>query len=458
MKPLMKGSRRWISGFNVFCKKEREGMPELKRSLGVLGAASVSIGAIIGAGIFVLIGVSSGLAGPSVILSFMIAGVVSFLTALSSAELASFITESGGSYIYTHKAFGKFWGYLVGWMQSFDYIVGASAVSIGFAAYFTYFLGIQSAQTVIVIVGSLLPLVLMLVNFMGVKEASGTNNLLVGLKVTALVLFIIVGGSFLISNGDYSNYHPFFPTGVAGMLSGAAIIFFAFAGFNTITVIAEEVKNPEKNVPKAIMLAFALCTLLYIGVSLVSVGLVSWKLLGASDTPLEAALKTATDNVFLLKFISVSALFATASVVMASILGGSRALFAMARQRVIPVMLARISKNGVPTFTVMLSGVVIALIVVVSQANLDWLASIFNFGTLMTYFFINLSVVRLRQKMPDANRTFRVPFYPVIPVLGVLSCFALAFYLNPNAIVFAAAWIAIGIAAYEYNKRREAKT
>lgn len=433
-------------------------MPELKRSLGVLGAASVSIGAIIGAGIFVLIGVSSGLAGPSVILSFMIAGVVSFLTALSSAELASFITESGGSYIYTHKAFGKFWGYLVGWMQSFDYIVGASAVSIGFAAYFTYFLGIQSAQTVIVIVGSLLPLVLMLVNFMGVKEASGTNNLLVGLKVTALVLFIIVGGSFLISNGDYSNYHPFFPTGVAGMLSGAAIIFFAFAGFNTITVIAEEVKNPEKNVPKAIMLAFALCTLLYIGVSLVSVGLVSWKLLGASDTPLEAALKTATDNVFLLKFISVSALFATASVVMASILGGSRALFAMARQRVIPVMLARISKNGVPTFTVMLSGVVIALIVVVSQANLDWLASIFNFGTLMTYFFINLSVVRLRQKMPDANRTFRVPFYPVIPVLGVLSCFALAFYLNPNAIVFAAAWIAIGIAAYEYNKRREAKT
>lgn len=433
-------------------------MPELKRSLGVLGAASVSIGAIIGAGIFVLIGVASGLAGPSVILSFMIAGVVAFLTALSSAELASFITESGGSYIYTHKAFGKFWGYLVGWMQSFDYIVGASAVSIGFAAYFTYFLGIQSAQTVIVIVGSVLPLVLMLVNFKGIKEASGTNNLLVGLKVTALTLFIIVGGSFLISSGDFSNYHPFFPTGVAGMLSGAAIIFFAFVGFNTITVIAEEVKAPEKNVPKAIMLAFALCTLLYIGVSLVSVGLVSWKLLGASDAPLEVALKAATDNVFLLKFISVSALFATASVVMASILGGSRALFAMARQRVIPGMLARISKNGVPTFTVMLSGIVIALIVVVSKGNLDWLASIFNFGTLMTYFFINLSVVRLRQKMPDADRTFRVPFYPVIPVLGVLSCFALAFYLNPNAIIFAAAWIAIGIAAYEYNKRRDAKT
>lgn len=433
-------------------------MSELKRSLGVLGAASVSIGAIIGAGIFVLIGVASELAGPSVIISFMIAGLVAFFTALSSAELASFITESGGSYIYTHKAFGKFWGYLVGWMQSFDYIVGASAVSIGFAAYFIYFLGIPPVQTMIIIVGSVLPLVLMLVNLKGIKEASGTNSLLVGLKVTALMLFIIVGGSFLISGGDFSNYHPFFPTGIAGTLSGAAIIFFAFVGFNTVTVIAEEVKSPEKNVPKAIMLAFAICTVLYIGVSLVSVGLLDWKLLGASDAPLEVAMKAATGNVFLLKFISVSALFATASVVMASILGGSRALFAMARQNVIPGMLARISKNGVPTFTVMLGGIVIAAIVVVSKGNLDWLASIFNFGTLMTYFFINLSVVRLRQKMPDACRPFRVPFYPVIPVLGVLSCLALAFYLNPNAVMFAAAWIAIGIAAYEYNKRRETKT
>ncbi len=423
-----------------------------------MGAAGVSIGAIIGAGIFVLSGVASGLAGPSVILSFAIAGSVAFLTALSSAELSSFITESGGSYIYTHKAFGKFWGYLVGWMQSFDYIVGASAVSIGFAAYFTYFLGISQSQGIIIVVGSLLPIVLMIVNFRGIKEASGTNNLLVILKILALAIFIIVGGTFLISHGDFSNYQPLFPMGVKGMLSGAAIIFFAFVGFNTVTVIAEEVKEPEKNVPRAIMIAFIICTLLYIGVSSVSVGLVNWKILGTSDAPLEEALKAATDNIFLLKFISISALFATASVVMSSILGGSRALFAMARQHVIPGMLAGISKNGVPIFTVMLSGFVIAVIVVASKGNLGWLASIFNFGTLMTYFFINLSVVKLRKKMPDATRTFKVPFYPIPPVLGVLSCFGLAFYLNPNAVFFAGAWIAIGLVAYEYNKRREIKS
>ncbi|MFZ2410385.1 MAG: APC family permease, partial [Candidatus Methanoperedens sp.] len=352
----------------------------------------------------------------------------------------------------------KFWGFLVGWMQSFDYIVGASAVSIGFAAYFTYFLGIPPAQGIIIFVGSILPIILMLVNFKGIKEASGTNNLLVGLKISALVIFIFVGGSFLVSHQDFSNYHPFFPMGVGGMFSGAAIIFFAFVGFNTITVIAEEVKEPEKTVPKAIMLAFSICTMLYIGVSLVSVGLMNWKTLETSDAPLEIALRAATDNIFILKFISISALFATASVVMASILGGSRALFAMARQRVIPGVLARISKNGVPTSSVMLSGVVIALIIIAAQGNLDWLASIFNFGTMMTYFFINLSVVRLRQKMPDADRKFKVPLYPLPPVLGVLSCFVLALYLNQNAVIFAGIWIIIGLAAYEYNKKREIRT
>ncbi len=431
-------------------------MPELKRTLGIWGAASVSIGAIIGAGIFVLIGVASGLAGPSVILSFLIAGITAFLTALSSAELSSFITEAGGSYIYAQKAFGNFWGFIVGWTKSFDYIVGASAVSLGFAAYFAYFLGIPPAGSIIITAAAALPLLLMLINLKGISEASGTNNLLVGLKVTALALFIIAGGFFLFSRGDFSNYHPFFPNGVAGTLSGASIIFFAFVGFNTITVLSEEVKNPEKNVPKAIMLAFAISTLLYIGVSVVAVGLVNWKLLGTSSAPLEVALKAATNNVYLLKFISISALFATASVVMASILGGSRALFAMARQRVIPGFFARISNNGVPTLTVMITGVAIAIIAL--QGNLEWIASVFNFGILMTFLFINLSAVRLRKKMPDANRTFRVPFYPVPPILGVLSCIVLVFYLNKNAIIFGGAWVVIGVAAYYFNTKREAKT
>jgi APA family basic amino acid/polyamine antiporter len=430
-------------------------MAELKRHLGLWGAASIGIGAIIGAGIFVLSGVASGFAGPAVILSFLIAGVVAFLTALSSAELSSFITEAGGSYIYTHKAFGKFWGFVVGWMQSFDYIVGASAISVGFAGYFVYFAGITPTAQITIMVAIAMPLILTLINLRGIREASGTNNLLVGIKVTALALFITVGLFFLLSHGNLSNYHPFYPRGISGILSGAALIFFAFIGFNTITVIAEEVKNPEKNVPRSLILAFLICTALYIGVSVVEVGLVNWKIMGTSDAPLELALQAATDNIFLLNFVSVSALFATASATMASILGGSRAVFSMARQRVIPGILARISKNGAPTFAVLISGAAIALIIIATKGDLELIASIFNFGTLLTFFFINMSLLRLRKKMPDASRAFKVPLYPIAPILGIISCFALVFYLKMNAIIAAGVWIALGMIAYEYNKRRE---
>jgi APA family basic amino acid/polyamine antiporter len=431
-------------------------MGELKRHLGLWGATSIGIGAIIGAGIFVLSGVASGLAGPAVILSFVIAGVTAFITALSSAELSSFITETGGSYIYTDKAFGKFWGFLVGWMQSFDYIVGASAISVGFAGYFVYFFGIPpTAQNVIILVAIAMPFVLTLINLKGIKEAAGTNNLMVWLKIAALTLFILLGLFFLLSHGDYSNYHPFFPRGYSGMLSGAALIFFAFVGFNTVTVISEEIKDPEKNVPKSIIYAFLICTVLYIGVSTVEVGLVNWKVIGTSDAPLELALTVDTSNIFILKFVSVSALFATLSATMASILGGSRALFAMARQRVVPVFLSKISNNGIPTSSVMVTGLAIVLLIVATKGNLELIASIFNFGTLLTFFFINLSLLQLRKKMPDANRSFKVPLYPILPLLGMISCFALMFYLKQNAIIAAGVWIAIGVVAYMLNKQRQ---
>jgi APA family basic amino acid/polyamine antiporter len=428
-------------------------MSELKRTLGVFGAASLCIGAIIGAGIFVLIGVASGIAGPAVVLSFLIAGITASLTALSSAELSSFITEAGGSYIYAQKAFGNFWGFLVGWTRSFDYIVGAAVISLGCAGYFVSFCGIPNGMKIAVAIA--LAMLLMLINLRGIGEASGITNVLVGLKIVALLFFMIVGGFYLFIKADFSNYYPFFPHGIGGILSGASIIFFAFVGFDTVGVLAEEVKNPSENVPKAIILAFLISTLLYIGVSVVAIGLVNWKLLVTSSAPLEVALRVATDNVFLLKFISISAIFATASVVMTSILGGSRGLFAMARQGVIPGFIARISKQGVPTFAVMITGIAIALIALLG--NIGWIASVFNFGILITYLFINLSAVRLRQKMPDANRKFKVPFYPVTPILGAMSCIFLLFYLNKNAIIFGGTWVLIGAVAYYFNKKRENK-
>lgn len=428
-------------------------MTELQRSLGFWGAAGIGIGAIIGTGIFVLIGVASGIAGPAVILSFVIAGFVALLTGLSTAELSSFIHEAGGSYIYTTKAFGQFPGFVIGWMKSFDYIVGASAVSVGFAAYFAYFVGLPAETTTLVIVGTLWPLILMLLNLKGIKEASGANNLLVGLKIAALMIFILIGASALLTSGNYSNYHPFIPKGFSGIMSGAAVIFFAFIGFNTIAVMAEEIRNPEKNVPRAILFAFAICTLIYIGVAVVAVGVVNWQLLGASSAPLEYALETVTDNIYILGFVAVSALFATTSVIMSSIMGGSRALFAMARQGVLPSVLSKISRQNVPAITILLCGVIISGIVLVTDANLDWLASLFNFGTLLTFFFINLSLLKLRRTMPDARRSFKVPLYPYTPILAMISCIILALYLNTNAVITACFFIVIGIGVYYLTRR-----
>jgi APA family basic amino acid/polyamine antiporter len=224
-------------------------MSELKRTLGVFGAASMSIGSIIGAGIFVLIGVASGIGGPGVITSFLVAGITALFTALSAAELASFITEAGGSYVYTQKAFGNFLGFVVGWIRSFDYIVGAGAISLGFAGYFCSFCGIPSERGTMIVIAVGLPLLFMLINIRGISEASGVTSILVILKITALMLFIIIGGFFLFLEEDFSNYYPFFPNGIGGMLSGASIVFFAFVGFETIWSEPQKVYNQLRNFP-----------------------------------------------------------------------------------------------------------------------------------------------------------------------------------------------------------------
>jgi APA family basic amino acid/polyamine antiporter len=383
--------------------------------------------------------------------------VTAFLTALSSAELSSFITEAGGSFIYAEKAFGPRWGFLVGWTKSFDYIVGSAAVAIGFASYLGPLVGFSDTLTVTAVAAAL-PIIFILLNLRGVKEASGANNLLVGLKVLALIVFIAVGAWYLVSNKQYSNYQPFFPMGAGGTVAAAAVIFFAFVGFNTITVMSEEVRDPRRNIPRAIILAFLISTALYLGVSTIEVGLVDWQAISTSAAPLDTALRVATSNQFILGFVSISALFATASVVMSSLLGGSRALFAMGRKGVLPTHLAQISKRGVPTYAVIIVGVAMAMVVLLSQGDLATLASVFNFGTLLTFLFINLSMFKLRRMMPDAKRSFTVPLYPLPPILGVLSCVGLMAFLNLEALAIASVWIVVGYLIYRRSRRsREAR-
>ena len=284
-------------------------MTELKRNIGTFGAASVGIANIIGAGIFVLSGVAAGIAGPAVILSFLIAGVIAMLTALSAAELSSFITDTGASYVYTKRAFGRFWSFLVGWFKYFDYMVGGAAVSVGFAAYFTSLFGLEGPLPILLAAIGL-PIILCLLNILGVKEATRATAAMVLIKIFAITMLLMFGGFYLVQHFDVEHYTPFFATGFGGMLSGAAVIFFVFIGFNTVTMMSEETKNPQKTIPKALMLAFAVTFVLYICVAVLLVGILDWHDEVKDAHPLGSIALIVSDNQMFFDFISFSALIA----------------------------------------------------------------------------------------------------------------------------------------------------
>lgn len=426
----------------------------LKRDVGVFGAASIGIANIIGAGIFVLSGVAAGLAGPSVILSFLMAGFVSLLTAVSSSELASYITETGASYSYAKRAFGKFPAFLVGWFFYFDQIVGAAAVSVGFAAYFSVLLGLQGT-TALILAAVGMPLVMLVLNLVGIKQVSGVASVMVLIKIFAIILVVFLGVFFLVNHFDPKHYTPFFATGFGGTLNGAAVIFFAFAGFNTVSMLSEEVRNPEKTIPKALLLAFGVTFAIYMAVALVEVGVLDWHKLGSVASPLDTLASALSNNRIIIDFVSFSALIATGSVVLSSVTAGARSSFAMSRDNLFPKYFDMVGKRfGTPFVSIIICGAAISVLAGIFFDNIIVIASIFNFGTLFTYLFIHLSLIKLRKKEPDTVRLFKVPLYPVFPILGAASCIVLMYYLSYTAKVASLVWFVIGLLLYLVLVRR----
>jgi basic amino acid/polyamine antiporter, APA family len=429
-------------------------MTELRRNVGTFGAASVGIANIIGAGIFVLSGVATGIAGPAVILSFFIAGIIAMMSALSSAELSSFIIETGASYAYTKRAFGRFWSFLVGWFKYFDYMVGAAAVSVGFASYFTTVFGLEGFLPVIIAAIGM-PIVLCILNILGVKEATHVTSVMVLIKIFAIVLLLMIGGFYLSQHFDIGHYTPFFATGFGGMLNGAAVVFFVFIGFNTVTMMSEETKNPQKTIPKALMIAFGVTFVLYICVALLLVGILDWRQETNDAHPLGSIASIISDNQMFFDFISFSALIATGSVVLSSIIGGTRASFAMGRDRLLPHQFDKVSKKfGTPYFSIIVGGVIIVVFAGIFYNNIDTIASIVNFGSLFTYLFVNLALIKLRRLEPQTPRLFKVPLYPVVPILGAASCIGLMYFLSDSAKFVSIVYAFIGLAVYFFIYRK----
>lgn len=410
---------------------------EFKRTLNLLDATSVGIGAIIGAGIFVVLGIAIGYAGPAIIISIIVAGIVASFTAFSFAELGSAIPKEGGAYEFAFELISPFAGFLVGSLWLFAQIVAGAAISLGFASYFVAIFPIFPLKTVAVVAA----LALTGLNVVGIKQSAAVNNILVIVKIAILCLFIGVG----IFQIHPQNFSQFSPNGSFGILQGAGFIFFAYLGFGRIAALGEEVKNPERNLPLSILIALVVSVLIYVLTGFTATGLQDYHILAQSGSPIAEAAKV-MGNFTIVAAVSFGALIATVSVLLTNLIGSSRVAFAMARNGQLPKSIAKVSSRfGTPYISVLVMGALLTALV--SALDLKQTVAITSFAILSVHLTVNFSAIRLRKKMPSSTR-LRVPLYPLVPSLGLLSCIILMFSLPQESWIVAAAVVIASAVLY----------
>jgi len=386
----------------------------LKATLSLFDAVGIGIGAIIGAGIFVVIGIAAAPAGTGLLVSIILAGVISLLTALSTTELSAHITKEGGIYTFATEMLSPFVGFLTGWIWVVSNIFVGAAVALGFGHYFNSLLPSIDARLAAV----LLVLALTVFNLMGSQRSSMLNNILVIIKLVVLVLFVVVG-SMHFKIGNFVPFAPFQP----GVIYGAYFIFFAYSGFARIAVISEEIRNPAKNVPRAIFLSLAISAVVYLIVGFVALGVSGASMLGQSNSPLADAMKV-TGNLTASHIVSVGALIATATVLLTTILGVSRVTYSMAQKRDLPLFLGTLhSRFDTPFHAIWISGIIMVLLAIF--IDLTQVVSISVFASLFYYTIANISALRMK-------RTDR-RFPTIVPILGAVTCIAMMVFSSFHA-------------------------
>jgi APA family basic amino acid/polyamine antiporter len=391
----------------------------LKRSLSLLDATAISVGAIIGGGIFVVTGIVAGLAGSALVVSMVVAAVIAFFTALSFAELTAWQPVEGSVYEYARQVISPFSGFLSGWMWIVSNTFTGAAVSLGFAYYLTA--TFQNLPTNVV--AALLCLVFTALNFFGAHKSARLNTVLVVAKLLILGFFVVFGAF----NTNTANFAPFEPF-KEGVLYGAYFIFFAYTGFGRAAVVAEEVKDAKHNVPKALLLSLGVSTLIYLLVGIVAVGLVGSTELAGSNSPLAEAISV-TGNPLAVQVVSIGGLLATASVLLTSILGVSRMAYSMARRKDLPQALAKLNpKFCTPQYSIWAVGILMAVLVLFF--DLTGVVAVSTFGAIFYYAFTNASAFKLK--------TEKRRYHKLVPMIGLSTCIVLLAF-----ILFAAtqAWI-----------------
>ncbi len=455
---------------------------QLRKRLGAVELTVFGVGVVIGTGIFVLTGKAAGVqAGPAIALSFAFAGIACALAGLCYAEFASTVPVAGSAYTFSYASLGEFVAWIIGWDLVLELALGASTVAVGWSSYFADVM--KSAGVAIPgwayggghnIVAAGIVLILIGVICLGIKISSQVNMVIVAIKV-GIVLFVIVAGCFYIKA---SNYSPFIPPtgspgaggaqsspsllqdlgvspgsfGITGIFTGAALVFFAFIGFDVVATAAEECKKPQRDMPIGILASLGICTTLYVAVSLVVTGMVKFTDIKV-DAPLAEAFRSVGKPGFA-TVISVGALLGLTTVMLILLLGQSRVFFAMSRDRLLPPGFAAVSQRfGTPVRTSIATGLVVA--VVSTFVPLSELAELVNIGTLFAFILVAAGVLVLRRTRPELPRAFRCPGVPVVPILAVLASFYLMLNLPGATWIRFIVWMVVGFIVYfAYGARR----
>ncbi|MGK6354342.1 amino acid permease [Sphingomonas sp. DT-207] len=433
---------------------------------------ALGVGAIVGTGIYTLTGVGAERAGPAVILAFAIAGLVCACAALCYAELATMIPAAGSAYTFSYTALGETIAWVVGWSLILEYSLACSTVAVGWSGYLVGW--IQAAGVTLppaLLVGPHdgglinLPAVLVALGVMGMlvagtRESATLNIILVIIKLAALSLFVL----FALPAFDAGNLQPFMPYGFGsaeidgvqrGVMAAAAIVFFAFYGFDAVATSAEEAKNPGRDLTIGIIGSMLVCTVIYIAVAIAAIGAIPYLQLGNSPEPLALVLRTLGQPTAA-HLIALAAVIALPSVILVMMYGQSRIFFVMARDGLLPRRLATVSaRTGAPTRITILTGLSIAG--VAGFFRLDEIAELANAGTLVAFVSVGLCLMVLRRTAPDAVRLFRCPAPYVVGTGAILGCLYLLFSLPSTTLVRFAAWNLIGLLVYLLFSRRTSR-
>lgn len=424
---------------------------------------AMGVGAVVGTGIYTLVGVGAGLAGPAVTLSFVIAGLVCICAALAYAEVSSLIPASGSAYTYTYVAMGEVFAWMVGWALILEYSLVVSTVAVGWSGYAVGFLSSMGLELPIALTAGpasgglvnapavLIVAVVTVLLMLGTRESATVNAVLVVIKIAALILFVIIA----LPNYDAAHFDPFMPYGFfgnedggtqRGVMVAAAILFFAFYGFDAVSTAAEETMNPSRDLPIGIIGSLIVCISIYIAVAMTAIGAVDFREFASSAEPLSFIMRS-LGNDSAAALVAAAAVIALPTVILAFLYGQSRIFFVMARDGLFPKELAKISpRTGTPIRMTIVTAIIVSILAAV--VPLGEIAALANAGTLVAFIAVSVCLLVLRYSEPDRQRLFKVPAPWLVGSAAILGCLYLFANLPRTTHLSFAVWSAIGISFY----------